>query len=555
MAYTLSPADTKQLIAMVRAYNVIISDPTAITDKQISGFLTAHAFPRIKGRLLTATDSTNKHIFYDNIGNMSDTSVRDRAEMLVREVMENGVIKDYAWRIASAMGASWAINNIVGIIDSQQKLAHELEKQALDDLKHLVTSPELSLAASQAAQKLDAVPTDGIPKIFIAMGIDPATYNPNDASAAKAYTTVQEPGTARLWIGPYKVEASIDSGDTVPVVMSKIMSAVRAYQAANVPPLAKFNLVVGPNEGPLVSGTQYIMYDDPSDTPDKGPKLVSAQVTTNVGWISFHVYQYDQSVDNLFCTLEFLNSNEEYGIEGLLYGVMESELNYSKLSKRGPYSVFIDVKSGKSGTPASGGSDVLSGGGISDTFYFEINNTSGKLTEDGRIRYQVANLVANPGATPLAPQPRYVVIPAGSTALDIVRLLAQDIDSIGYQIKLLAAPRSPTAITVMGTPIKAPGLQLVPYRPSGFEDRIVFDVLEVPNLLRFGPLPSSMITNGAFDNKPKSLVIPVRFVQGQATQLSPLSNITGSVKTAQHQGSDSLKSAFSDIRFFNRPTY
>lgn len=551
MAFTLSQADLKSLIAMVRAYNVIISDPTAITDKQISGFLTAHAFPRIRGRLITATDSTNKHIFYDNLGNLADPGAQSRADGLVDSVMTDSIIKPYVWRIASAMGASWAINNIVGIIESQQKLAHELEKQALDDLKLLITSPELSLAASQAAQKLDAVPSDGIPKIFIALDVDPSSYNPGSANA-KTYVAAQENGIARLWIGPYKVETVVTAGDTVPVIMGNIMNAVRAYQAANVPPLAKFNLVVGPNEGPLVTGQQYFEYTEA--TPGSVPTTVAAQVTTNVGWLSFHVYQYDQAIDSLFCTLELMDEDGNYGISGLLYGVMESELNYQKLSRRGPYSVFIDVKTGQSGTSA-GGADVLSGGGISDTFYFEVNNESGVMPTDGRIRYQVANMVANPGAAPLAPQPRYIVVPAGSTALDIVRLLAQDIDSIGFQIKLLAAPRSPSLITVMGTPIKAPGLQLVPYRPSGYEDRIVFDMLEVPDLLRFGPLPSSMITNGAFDNKPKSLVVPVRFVQSQATQLSPLSNITGNVRSAQHLGSDSMKSAFNDIRYFNRPTY
>jgi hypothetical protein len=548
MAFTLSQTDLKSLIAMVRAYNVIISDPTAITDKQISGFLTAHAFPRIRGRLITATDSTNKHIFYDNLGNLADPGAQSRADGLVDSVITDSIIKPYVWRIASAMGASWAINNIVGIIESQQKMAHELEKQALDDLKLLVTSPELSLAASQAAQKLDAVPTDGIPKIFMALDVDPSTYNATAASA-KTYPAAQENGIARLWIGPYKVEAAITAGDTIPVIMGNIMNAVRTYQAANVPPLAKFNLVVGPNEGPLVTGQQYFEVPGAAD-----PTLVAAQVTTNVGWLSFHVYQYDQTIDSLFCTLELLDKDGNYGISGLLYGVMESELNYQKLSRRGPYSVFIDVKTGQKGT-STGGADVLSGGGISDTFYFEVDNESGVMPTDGRLRYQVANMVANPGAAPLAPQPRYIVIPAGSTAMDVVRLLAEDIDSIGFQIKLLAAPRSPTTITVMGTPIKAPGLQLVPYRPSGYEDRIVFDMLEVPNLLRFGPLPSSMITNGAFDNKPKSLVIPVRFVESQATQLSPLSNITGNVRSTQHMGSDSLKSAFNDIRFFNRPTY
>lgn len=545
MATPLITSASDPLIKMVRDYNVLLSDTNQPTSKAILDYLNNHAFPRIRGRLLTATDSTKKHIFYDDISNLADSTAQKRADELVIKVMTDSIVKDFIYRIAAAMAASWAINNIVGIIPEQQKLAKDLEKEALDDLALLVTSPELSAAAIEAQRKLESAPEDQIPKIFMALDINPATYNAN-TSAAKTYTGAQEAGEIRLWMGIYKISAPVNQGDTVAVIMNRLTSALRTAKITDPGFATGYNLVIGPNEGPTVTGMNYITFS----TPAGQSVTASPVVTTNVGWLSFHAQQMDPQIDAMFCTLELVNAEGKPGIKGIIYGVMEGAIDYSKLSPRGPYSVFIDLVSGKSGVKNSQLLDVDQ----RDTFYFTVETEDSKTSAAGSVKYQITNLVSLGAAAPSL-QPRSVTIPSGSTALDVATLIAKDMALVGYQQKLLPALRSPTALSPMGSMSSAPGLRLIPYRPSGFEDRVVVDILEVPPDVKFGVVPPSLATASTFDNLPKSLVLNIRFVQGQASKLSPLSTLSGKTYLIEPTGSTNLRSALRDINYFNRGQY
>jgi hypothetical protein len=540
---------------MVRDYSVILASESSFATKDILTSLNQHAFPRIRGRLITATDSTRKHIFYDDLSQMALPTVQARANQLVYSVMTDSIISDYVYRIAAALTASWRLRALAGQIKEQAHLGTELEKQALDDLEFLVTSPELSAAALAAKAKLEEGP-DTSPKIYLALDLNPSTYNAQDNSV-KPYLGANEDGAAILWIGPYSIAVDVHRGDTPSVLMYNLLAALRAYQMRNPPPASLANIIIGPNEGPLVSGTRTIEV-----TNAVGQKAyVSGSAFINVGWIGFHVYQRDPQIEAMYCTLELRNSQGEEGIDGIVYG--STHLDYTKLTKKGPYSVLVDFKNdGKAGKPNPERQNGGVSSNFSDTFFFTVGEkppavgsdypSGGKTAQNGMLRYQVSSVVANASLQDVAPQPRSIVIPAGSTALDVVRLIAQDMDSVAFYHKVLPAVRSPVPIQVMGSPLHAPGLEIVPYRPSGFEDKIVFDVLEVPSDVHFGVLPPNLVTNGAFDNQAKSIVVNVKFVAGQASKLSPLSTLQGRARAVDHTMSQQMQTAFNDVRFYNR---
>lgn len=547
------------IVKMVRDYSVILGSENAFASKDVLSFLNQHAYPRVRGRLLTATDSTRKHIFYDDLGQMASPAVQTRADQMVFGVMTDSIVSDYVARIASALTAAWKLRALAGQIKEQAQLGTELETQALADLEMLIVSPELSAAALAAKAKLDlGATTDDLPKIFMALDLDPSTYDAK-TGLLKPYLGVVEDGIATLWVGPYSVVAQVVRGDTPSSIMYNLLSALRAYQMQNPPPAALMNLIIGPNEGPLVSGNRQITINNAVGQTS----VVSGTAFVNIGWISFHVYQKDPQIEALFCTLEFRNSQGDEGIQGLVYG--STQLDYNKLTKKGPYSVLIDFKNeGKAGlaNPARQNGGGAGGSSTSDTFWFTVSPnppkpgtelpSGGMTAQNSVLRYQVSSVVANASLQAVAPQPRTVIIPAGSTALDVVRLIATDMNVVAFYHKVLPAVRSPVPIEVMGSPVHAPGLEIVPYRPSGFEDKIVFDMLEVPADVHFGVLPPNLVTNGSFDNQAKSLVVDVKFVAGQAAKLSPLSTLTGKSNVVQHTLSQQMQTAFNDVRFYNR---
>jgi len=551
-AFITDPKDP--IIQMVRDYNVILSQEGSFKSKDILVFLNNHAFPRIRGRLLTATDSTNKHIFYDDLGQLANPTAQVIADQLVVKVMTDTIVRDYVFRIAAALTASWRLRALAGQVPEQQALGNELEKQALADLDMLIHSPELSAAAAQAKQALGDKSDETVPKIYMALDINPATFNAT-TSEASPYTGADEDGTARLWVGPYTVEAQVVTGDTPGVIMSNLLSALRSAQRATPPPAYLMNLIIGPNEGPLTAGSRPIS----ARTPTGQTVAVAPSVYINLGWLSFHSHQYDPYVDALFCTLELTNTAGLPGIRGIVYG---QDPEYRKLTNKGPYSVFLDVKENKKGSLNPALAAMAAG---SNAFFFTVGPeaptpgrdipSGGVTPTNGVLRYQISNLVPQPASHPDAPQPRTVIVPAGSDALAVVKLIAADMASIGFQQRVLPAIRSPMPITVMGSPVHAPGLEIVPYRPSGFEDKIVFDMLEVPTGVYFGVLPPSLVTNGAFDNKAKSLVLDVRFVLAAGAKLTPLSGYKGRSRFVENVPSRILDSAFRDIQGDRRRSF
>lgn len=543
-----SPNDP--IIQMVRDYNILLSDKNTFSNAKIQAYLNQHAFPRIRGYLLTARSQSSgesgRMLFYNDITELSDPNVQAVADQKVIAVMTDSVVKDMIYMIAARLAASWCTSMIAGQITEQQKVANDLQKEAMADLKQLVSSPELTAAAAEVAAKTAASAADkSIAKIFMALAPDPNTYNPIKQSV-QTYPGAQETGIARLWVNQGAIQADVSIGDTPAVIMNKLLIKLRENQGTSLP----LNLVVAPNEGALTSANASFKIKDVAGNETEA----MATLKTNMGWMTFHSSKYDLLVSAVSCTLELKNSFNKPGIKGILYGVMDTvqELatpSYSALTEKGPYSVLLDFSYGGAGTSAVL-KDATKVSVAYDSLFFKINSPSTLISQDGLFKYRIGNLSAGTEVT------EKFVVPRGSSLLDFIQLFAAELVKLAKKTMLLPAARSSADISTASTVEEASGVQLVPYEFSISNTKIVFDVLQAPPELLFATVSSSTLTaNSAFDNQPKSLVLDIKYYfPGGRAALVSMNEVGegGKAKAKPPIISNRLAQAFQDINYFNR---
>ena len=78
--------------AMVRALNVILSNAT---DEEVEPYVKVHAYPRVRFKLLTATDTLGRNVFYGRITDLSDPTLQRAAEILLDRVLNTEVVAAY----------------------------------------------------------------------------------------------------------------------------------------------------------------------------------------------------------------------------------------------------------------------------------------------------------------------------------------------------------------------------------------------------------------------------------------------------------------------------
>ncbi len=117
---------------------------------------------------------------------------------------------------------------------------------------------------------------------------------------------------------------------------------------------------------------------------------------------------------------------------------------------------------------------------------------------------------------------RDVTVPVGSTLMEALVLLVDDIYSNQESLSIAAALRSPTVLSPDSMPELIPSVQFVPYILEEKDSKVVFDMMEVPPEVLFAPRPKDLAVRNAFDNKAKSLVLdPVVLVRNVRTRDLP----------------------------------
>ncbi len=525
MAFDISTA-----VGMVR--NLAgVANPS---DATIQSVLIQHAVPRIKMYLLAATDTAGAQIFYDRISDLADAATAQAAEALVDLVFDEPIISEGLRRVAAAFAASWLILNAVGIIESQQKIAYSLEKMAQQDLDRLVKGQVVTRAVESAFPKLPSVL--GGDTVYMALDFDPLSVDA-EMGSAKAYAGAQEDGRITAIINGYAVQADVLIGDTPIVVLDKLSRQLAAAQAADL-----VNVSAAPAEGFESAGVRKHTYLDGVGAE----QTVDVTYTTHLSQIAFKPFKLDNVVDAAVITVYLSHRDPDNpgqylpGLKGLLYGAIQ---NVQRMSKLGPYSAIVDLHTGKSAslsTETSGDQSKL----ISDSLFFEV--VPGGIPEDGEIRYRI-----NDSAT------QVIAVTAGADAQGVVNAIASDLAAKAPTQRVLGAVRPASQITLNGTPKTAPGLELVAYLASSTLAKMVFHLESVPDGVSFGVVPSTLITQGNWDNQAKSVVIESPLRSARSMSDEPISSATpkGEVFNATHKNSSKLQNILDRIKLAREGRY
>lgn len=469
--------DVATLRPMVRALSELLIDAT---DDEINAGVNLHAGPRVRLYILTATDSANQHIFYTTIRELTEGATSDTAEDLIDGLLEQPSIKSAIDRILAALVAHWLLISKYAIIESQQKAAAFLEKQAMADLDRLVRSPLLKTAAAETLDSQTAAAPAAAPiTLYLALDGDDGTLDTTERTISPEAGATQA-GRLRMLVNGSELTVPIAVGDTPIQILSELYKVFESTDEASRP---NCNLAISERE--LWSGKVWRV--DPEFPEGTGIAMV-----TSGGGVTVLPREYDVAQDLLVATL-FLEHQDagvwKPGVSGLIYGVSNQIL---RLTHSGPHAIAADLQQGKT----TGLTENTSTKPVSDAFFFQVTHSSGLTTLPGTLRYRVNQLAE-----------QSVAIPAGVSATTLANLLAIHLASQVSSQRVLGAVRPSAVITRQGTPEQAPALEIVAYALESAIAQFVMTITEVPAEVAFAVVQRTSATESVWDEAPKSIVI------------------------------------------------
>lgn len=530
--------DYTSAIPMVRALNSLIA---GASDESVQNALELHAVPRVKLILLSSTGSDGTHIFYDSISDMGDSTKASKAETIVEAVFEEAIVAAGLKRVACALAASWLINSSVGIIENQQKIAYSLEKMALADLDRICKSPVLVSAVSAVKEKTSDL---GVPvSLMIALGAKDEQADVDDAllvnssnrrlasysGAELPYPGADFAGRISINVNGITIRANVEEGDSPATALRRLIAA---YESS----LIKANVNLGVTEVPSANAYRYVTYENiDGDQINERFTFIS-----NGAKLVLLRKDYDRVTDVVALTV-YLESEDPDdpgvyipGIKGFIYGLSD---NVAELTKEGPHTVAVDLKTGLGTKVSELGTNAKTIS--SDTFLFRVNSSLGETLDDDTLEYQVNGH-----------EKRVVAIPAESTANKIAELLALDMAEHLERQKVLAAVRPITRLLTetVGIPIAAESFDAVCVEMVGIpielnHSKYVVTILKVPEDVIFAVSPLSAAPIAVFDERSKSAIITatVGNVSRTTTSSGDSSGTSSSVLLVEHKPSEGLK--------------
>jgi hypothetical protein len=469
--------DLSTLRPMVRSLSELLLDAT---DAEIDAGVNLHAGPRVRLYILTATDGANAHIFYTTVKELTENASSDQAEDLVDDLMLQPSVAPALTRIVAALVAHWLLLSKYAVLDSQQKAASFLEKQAMADLDRLVRSPVLKTAVADVLQGQTAQAQAAAPMtLYLALDGDDATLDSTDRTLAPQSGATQA-GRIRLVINGQELMAAIAAGDTPIAVASKLLTGFESLPEGDRP---NCNLAVA--ERSLWPGKVWRTHPD-------FPDGTGVTLVTSGAGLTLLPRQYDAAQDLLVATvyLEHLDGGVwKPGVAGLLYGVSGQLL---RLTRSGPHAIAADLQQGKTTSLT----DSTSTKPVSDAFFFQVTAPDGLTTVPGSLTYRVNEL-----------SEQTLAIPAGANATDLAHMLAVHMAGLVGTQRVLGAVRPSAVITRQGSPENSPALEIVAYALESSVTQFVMTIVDVPGEVVFAVVQRSTFTEPVWDDAPKSVVI------------------------------------------------
>jgi hypothetical protein len=531
--------------SMTFAYSDLL---VAASQAEVESALVNHAIPRVHLFITTASDNTGSNVMYDTIKDLADSGLDQTIQDLVLKIMEDSTVSEALQRVCAAFAAAWLLLSKYAVLESQQKAAQVLEKQAVVDLEKLCKSPLLKSAAAAAVISARALSKKTSAILYLAYDADATTVD-TAVATVKPFSKLQLPYPGAPFAG--QVQMIINGVQIGPIDLAEtdspivIAQKLQDYFEAMDPSLRpNVNLLISElNNWEAVRLCTYINTKG-SNTTETG----SFKLKTTGARIEISPRNYDQVVDYAAATLSFshpesfVNSQTMLpGVKGLIYGISNV---LTDLTEAGPHSIAVDLNQGK--LASSSKSSEADSSRVSDSFYFVIDNQTKTTDQNGELIYQINQL----------PE-RSVFVPVNTDATGVCLLLAQDLASQVASQRVLGAVRPSTKITLSGTPLLAPSIEMVAFGLESAVTKFVITIKQVPVPLTFGVVSKNNATQSLFDHREKSVVIsptinkPNLDGSGGSTLTVPNPEY-GSALLSPYKPSESLSSILKDMGKFRR---
>lgn len=515
---------------MVKASSVLLAD---VADDKITEALDLGALARIRLYLMTATDGNGNHLFFDFLGDLTDAAKADEAETLIDLLIEEPTVKNAIRKIAANFASAYLITALGGsFIAGELSLSKILDKQGVTELEKLTVSPLMRSALSSATAKLTTGGAKVPAVLYLALGEDATTKDLDDNTvdcfegAALPYLGAPEAGILGVIVNGVVVEVDVEEGDTPIEALNRLFIAFESLPTQTRP-----NISLALNEKANWSGSRRLTFNDPLS----GLPVTESFTTISQGaYITVLPREYEPAFDLVVVTIYAKSRDpddtDEFiaGIPGFIYGVSSALI---ELTYKGPHAIAADLAQGKVTALQSTSSDSATDSPISDSFFFRVEDNATEAA--GELVYQVNEHVA-----------RTVDIPEGSSAIDVITLLAADLATAAATQRVLGAVRPSNAMTIQGTPETGPSIAMVSFGLEAATTNIIITIQSVPAGVTFGVVAANSLTLTLFDAAAKSVIITTTInrpiVHGVATSDPGQSN-TGTVFKVTHTQSTGLK--------------
>jgi hypothetical protein len=503
-------------ISMVRNLNVILSN---VGDDSVLPYITNHAFPRVKFRLLTATDTLGRNVFYGKITDLSNPGVQRAAEILLEQVLAVDVVTTGIRQIVAKLACAMMTSQLAAQIDAQRDYAKLLEKQALDDLENFIRSPVLGGVVSA----IQATVSDNHQDQTFALSVD---VNPATVDFVKGTGTAvagaTQAGKLVVYVDGTKLSVDIAAGDSPATIMRKL-SLLTVQQAG----FRKIEVISLDKVKPESVVSKVVR-----DTVNNKDVTISFKASIVEGEL-----QPRNSSMGLASFVGAALVNETAGelrpgISGLVLGYGGS---YSGLSSSAHPTIFVDIKNCNFMLPMSTNECH------SSTDYLAFKGSTGASASSFKYKVYQGSI---------ARAEVVVAIPASSSALAVAEAVIASFKTSPAAKGVLGVV-FPTMKLSVGSPAieeYAPVIDFAGYTTEADVDvKFVFEVTELPAGITTTVVSKESNTASAFSSTKDSILISgISLNRTEAIQLEP-SNL-GGVSAVQGNTSTQMKDGLSKIK-------
>jgi len=518
---------------MVRQLNVILSNAT---NEEVEPYVKYNAYPRVRFKLLTATDTLGRNVFYGRITDLSDPTLQRAAEILLDRVLNTEIVAEGLRAIVARFACSAMTARLAAQLDPQRDYAKMLEKQAEKDLEDFIRSPVLggvvTAVRASVTENLQAR------SFGLALDADPATYQSAYGSAIP-YAGAQQAGELRVYFDGLPVTIPVAIGDTPAQLLRKL--SLKSIQLAGI---RQVELISLDKSNPEKAASRVVTVNNVNHTASVLGQVIEAtlqnrQSTTVIAALA-----------NI-SLVHTLNNELRPGISGLLVGYGN---DYAATSSAQNPVILADVRNADFIMPL----DPSVSFHPSDLMCFKLNENAigGSLSAvkslggSNVIKYKISQVITGGHSNTPARVGAEVTIPIqnGWKAINVVEAIAQDLAKkrAGQQVLGAVLPAI-KVLDVSGNTYYVPALDLVGFSPDPETDmKFLFQITELPEGIDTA-LATRAYNVQSFDPDVDSVVVSA-IALGRTESVTLLSEGTGSAKAVEANASDPMKEALLKIK-------